>query len=177
MDRQVVIICISALLLATLFFSGFFKTTGFAVNDQKLLVSLEIPPDQQKIKPGQSLLLEVTLRVPGGNIDQTSTIELEYSIRDLNDNLISSKKESGAIAVKESTITSLLIPTNTKPGVYAAFVAVNYNGEIYEGSKTFEVSNGGFNLNLNMIVYILIALILLTFLLIIIKKIRDRSYY
>ena len=177
MDRQVVVICISALLLAILFFSGFFKTTGFAVNDQKLLVSLDIPPDQQKIKPGQSLLLEVTLRVPNGDIDQTSTIELEYSIRDLDGNLVSSKKESGAIAVKESTVTSLLIPTNTKPGVYSAFVAVNYEGEIYEGSKTFEVSKGGFNLNLNTIVYILIALILLTFLLIIIKKIRDRSYY
>ena len=145
------------------------------VNDQKLLVSLDIPPDQQKIKPGQSLLLEMDIRVPGGNLDQTSTVELEYSIRDLNGKIISSKRESGAIAVKESEVTSLLVPTNTKPGVYAAFVSVNYQGDIYEGSKTFEVTNSIYNLN--MVVYFLIALIILVLIFFIIKKIRDKFYY
>ena len=121
MGKTGVIISISILLLIILLFFGFFKTTSFAVNDQKLLVSLDIPPDQQKIKPGQSLLLKLALRVQGGNIDQTSPVDLEYSIKDLDGNIISSKKESGAIAVKESEVTSLLVPTNTKPGVYVAF--------------------------------------------------------
>ena len=121
------------------------------------------------------MLLEVDIRVPGGNIDQTSIVELEYSIKDLDGNLISSKKESGAIAVKESEVASLLVPTNTKPGVYTAFVSVNYEGDIYEGSKTFEV-DGKFNIskNGNIIIYALVALIVLILLIIIIKKIRDR---
>ena len=174
MDKRDAVICISALLLVILLLPSPFKTTGSAVNDQKLLISLDIPPDQQTIKPGQSLLLEVALRVPGGNIDQTSTLELEYSIRDLDGNLISSKKESGAIAVKESTVTSLLVPTTTKPGVYAAFVSVNYQGDIYEGSKTFEVSNN--NYNLKLIIYFLIALILIILIFMIIKRIRNNYY-
>ena len=121
MDRKNIIIAASvALLFVALLFSGVFKPTGFAVNDQKLLVSLDIPSDQQKIKPGESLLLKVDLRVPEGYIDQTSIVELEYSIKDLDGNIISSKIESGAIAVKESEVASLLIPTNTKTGVYTA---------------------------------------------------------
>ncbi len=175
MDKIDVIIYVSILLLIMSLSFGFFKTTTFAVNDQKLLVSLDIHPSQQKIKPGQSLLLELVLRVPGGNMDQTSTVNLEYSIKDLDGNVISSKKESGAIAVKESEVTSLLVPTNTKPGVYVAFVDIKYQGNTYEGSKTFEVVNNIYTLN--MAVYILIALILLIFVVLIIKKLRDKYYY
>lgn len=176
MDRQIVVISVSLLLLILLFSSGFFKTTGFLVNDQKLLISLEIPPDQQRIEPGQSLLLEVTLRVPNGNLNQTSNIDLEYSIRDLTGNLVSSKKESGSIAVKESVVTSLLIPTNTKPGVYRASVSVSYEGETYEASKTFEVSDR-FGLDLKIVVYFLVTSILLLLLFIIIKKLKNRPIY
>ena len=169
MDKELLIIFISALLLIAGFFSGFFRPTGFAVNDQKLLVSLDIPPDQQKIQPGQDILLEISLRVPGGNIDQTTNVDLEYSIRDLDGNVISSKIESGAVAVKESDVTSLLIPTNTKPGVYTAFVTATYQGENYTGSKTFEVVGNAFSFN--TIIYILIGLILLVLLYIIARRI------
>lgn len=175
MDNKEILIGVSILLLAIFFFSGLFRTTGFAVNDQKLLVSLDIPPEQQRIEPGQSLLLEIALRVPGGNIDQTSIVELEYSIKDLDGKIISSKKESGAIAVKESTVASLLVPTVTKPGVYNAVVGVTYQGDFYEGSKTFEVT--GKKSTLEIIVYILAGLLLLIFISLIVRKIRNRYSY
>ena len=95
MDKRDVAIFVSVILLAVWLFSGFLKTTGYAVDEQKILLSLDIPPDQQKIKPGQSLLMETDIRVPKGNIDQTSLVELEYSIKDLDGNIISSKTESG----------------------------------------------------------------------------------
>ncbi len=175
MDNNRIIISVVVVFSIGLFLFNSFHLTGLAVNDQKLLVSLDIPPDQQKIKPGSSLLLEMAIRVPGGEIDQTSIVDLEYSIRDLDGNIISSKKESGAIAVKESAVTSLLVPSTTKPGVYAAFVAVTYKGDVYEGSKTFEVSDNLYNLN--MIVYFLIALIILLLIFFVTKKIRDKFYY
>ena len=74
-----------------------------------------------------------------------------------------SKKESEAIAVKQSEVTSLLIPTNTKPGVYTASVSVNYQGGIYAGTKTFEVL-GNKKLNLSSIflyVFVIIVFVLL----------------
>lgn len=172
MDKRDIIICISVLLLIAWFFSGFFKTTGSAVNNQKLLVDLDIPPDQQKIEAGKSLLIETSIRVPGGNIDQTSLVELEYSIKDLKGNIISAKKESGAVAVKESAVTSLLIPTNTEPGVYTAFVEVTYQEDIYEGSKTFEIVRN--KTELSMLAYVLIGLILVASLIIIITKTRKK---
>jgi hypothetical protein len=175
MNGRGITIGVFVLLLVILFFSGFFKPTGSAINDQDLLVDLDIPPDQQKINPGESLLLKISLRVPGGDIDQTSLVELEYSIREPNGNIVSAKKESGAIAVKESDVASLLVPTSTKPGVYLAFVKVTYQGNTYEGSKTFEVVNNKFNLTL--ILYILLGLIFLILLAFLIIKIRNRFYY
>ena len=125
MDNNRIIISVVVVFSIGLFLFNSFHLTGLAVNDQKLLVSLDIPPDQQKIKPGSSLLLEMAIRVPGGEIDQTSIVDLEYSIRDLDGNIISSKKESGAIAVKESAVTSLLVPSTTKPGGLCCFCGCN----------------------------------------------------
>ncbi|MEK6840776.1 MAG: hypothetical protein AABX79_02375 [Nanoarchaeota archaeon] len=112
--------------------------TGLAVNENDLIVSLDIPPDQEKVDPGENLLLEVNIRKPIDG-DSLSIINLEYSIKDLEGNMISSKKEIGAIAIKESEVTSLLVPTGTKPGVYVASVTVGYGGNTYVASKTFEV--------------------------------------
>src|SRR3989344_2796566 len=131
------------LLAGILFFLNYLEVTGYAslINDQtsKFIVSLDISPDQQKIKPGQNLLLEVVIREIGGTLEETSIVELEYSIKDSGGNIISSKKESGVIAVKQSEVTNLLIPTSTKPGVYTANVDMNHAGYKYGGSKTFEV--------------------------------------
>ncbi|MEK6933053.1 MAG: hypothetical protein AABW56_04655 [Nanoarchaeota archaeon] len=49
------------------------------------------------------------------------------------------KKKSGLINVKQSDVTSLLIPTKTKPGVYEASVKVLYKGDYYTATKIFEV--------------------------------------
>lgn len=178
MYKKEAVLFVSVLLLAVLIFFGLFKMTGFAINNRDLIVSLDIPPDQQKISPGQSLLLEVAVRKPGGSIDQTSTVDLEYSIKDAKGNIISSKNESGALAVKESEVTSLIIPTGTKPGVYTASVAVGYGENTYVASKTFEVI--GSRSNLNFPVYFLIILILIFIYLIvnryfIIKKRKRRK--
>ncbi|MEK6898019.1 MAG: hypothetical protein AABX28_01530 [Nanoarchaeota archaeon] len=136
-----VVISLMLLLIGFLIFFYYSVITGYATrNDaQALIVSLDISSDQQKIKPGESLLLEVAIREPGGTMEETSIIDLDYVIKDSQGTIISEKKESGAIAVKQSEVTGLLIPTDTKPGVYTAFVNVNYKGNIYVGSKTFEV--------------------------------------
>lgn len=148
--------------------------TGYATkNDaQALIVSLDIPSDQQKIKPGEGLLLEVAIREPGGTIGDASFIELDYVIKDSQGTIISEKKESGAIAVKQSEVNSLLIPTDTKSGVYTALVYVNYKGNTYVGSKTFEVVSYA---KTEMIVASVILIILIILLIFIIRnKINKR---
>ena len=174
MDNRNIVVYTFILLFLVLSFSNFFAITGFLSKDQRLIVSLDIPSDQQKINPGQSLLLEVKIREPGGNLEETSIINLEYAIKDLKGNVISSKKESGVIAVKQSDVTSLLIPTNTKHGVYTASVNVEYGENIYSGSKTFEVVTDK-KFSSNIIVYILIALISLVFVIFIVKILKDKK--
>jgi len=167
MDNKRVVVYIVILSLAVLLLYNQFHITGFVTEGQRVIVSLDIPPDQQKIKPGQSLLIETAIRVPGGNIDQTTLVELEYSIKDLEGNIISLKRESGAIAVKESAVTSLLIPTDTEPGVYTAVVSVDYEGEVYEGSKTFEIIGQDKKLSFFyvLIIIMIIIIVILLFLL------------
>jgi len=156
-------------------FSNNYDLTGYAVGGERLIVSLDIPSDQQKINPGESLLLEVVIREAGGNIDQASVIDLEYSIQNYKEEIISSKRETGVIAVKQSEVTSLLIPTNTKPGVYTANVAVNYQGNVYSGSKTFEIVSVYQINDLNIIVFIILAILVVIILLILIRRKKQRK--
>lgn len=174
-----VFVLLSVLLIALIIYKAILPMTGFVLNEQRLLINLDIHSDQQKIIAGQSLLLEIAIREPGGNIEQTSIIDLEYLIKDLDGNVISSKKESGAIAVKQSEITSLFIPTKTKSGIYVASVEVDYKGEKYVGSKTFEVSSGRtLNISSKIIMYIIIIVIILIIIILIIRfrKKRLMSY-
>ena len=151
-------------------FSNNYDLTGYAVGGERLIVSLDIPSDQQKINPGESLLLEVVIREAGGNIDQASVIDLEYSIQNYKEEIISSKRETGVIAVKQSEVTSLLIPTNTKPGVYTANVKVNYKGNVYSGNKTFEIVSSYKINDLNTIIFISLAAVVIIILLILSKR-------
>ena len=169
MDRKKIIVII-LVLSALAIFLGFFKFTGFAVSNPKFLVSLDIPPDQQKMSPGGSLLLETVFGEPGANIDQMKIVDLEYSIKDLNGNTISSKSESGSVAVKESEVTSLLVPTTAKSGVYIASVDVTYNGEVYSATKTFEVV--GSTPNPKILLYILGVVVFVVLVFTIVKKIK-----
>ena len=54
----------------------------------------------------------------------------------------------------------MLIPTDTEPGVYTAFVSVTYEGNVYEGSKTFEIINQKNELSLFYILMIVMAIII-----------------
>ena len=177
MQKNLLIYLILILLASILIFFNYFEITGLVSRDQGgLIVSLDIPSDQQKIKPGESILLEVVIRELGGTTEETTAIDLEYSIKDLDGNIISSKQERGAIAVKQSEVTSLLIPTNTKPGVYVASVSVNYKGNTYIGTKTFEIitTEKTSSLNLNIIVTIILVIITI-FIITILILIRKRK--
>ncbi len=166
------------LLFSMLFLLNYLKLTGYAPlnQTQRLLVNMDISPDQLKIIPGQTILLQVTIREVGNGNNEITSIDLDYAIKDLQGNIISSKKESGSIAVKQSDTTGLLIPTSTKPGIYVANVIVNYKNSNYIGSKTFEVipsDNKGVNID-NKSLTILGVILVIGLIIIIIFLIKGR---
>ena len=61
MDKRNLIV-LFILLIFTLLLSNFLSITGFVTKENNLIISLNIPPDQQKIKPGENLLLEIAIR-------------------------------------------------------------------------------------------------------------------
>ena len=172
MDKRNLIV-LFILLIFTLLLSNFLSITGFVTKENNLIISLNIPPDQQKIKPGENLLLEIAIREVGGALEETTAIDISYEIKDLNDNVISSKQERGLIAVKQSEVTSLLIPTKTKPGVYTASATINYRGNYYTANKTFEVIGREAKIS-NIVLYALVifAVLILAFIAI---KIRQKK--
>lgn len=159
-NRSLWLYLIAVLLAAILVFLNYFGITGLVSRNQAegLIVSLDIPLDQQKIKPGENILLEVVIRELGGTIEETFPIDLEYSIKDSEGNIISIKQERGSIAVKQSEVTSLLIPTSTKPGVYTASLSVNYKESTYIGTKTFEVISS--QKKTSSIIYVILTVII-----------------
>jgi len=155
-----------------------FRTTGYAIDNQttnaQLILSLRLQPESLKVKPGETLFFLLDIR-ESGFVDETSTVNLKYTISDLKGNIISFKEENGELKIKESQLENLLIPTDTKPGVYIASVEVEYNGQIYTTKKTFEVDSKGFNLNI--LAYVLASLVFLALVYWVIRKIRKKYYY
>ena len=177
MKREYIIILVVALLLLILFGYNLFKPTGYAIdtssNSQNLIINLRLQPDSLKVRAGENLFLLLNIReINVGSVNTSSIVNLKYSIQDLGENILSFKEESGELRVKESEVVSLLIPTDTKPGIYIAAVEVEYGGQTYMAKKTFEVVDVWYKSNF---FYFLIILILFTFLLFfMIKKTKKK---
>ncbi|MDP3765674.1 MAG: hypothetical protein Q8R04_04110, partial [Nanoarchaeota archaeon] len=100
-------------------------------------VDVEVLPESKKIFPGEEILLEVNLfNVRGfGRVD----VNVEYSIKDLQGNVVATEHETLAVETQSKFTRSLLVPSDSKPGTYVAFAKVIYGDSIGTSSDVFEV--------------------------------------
>lgn len=101
-------------------------------------VDVDILPESKKIFPGQELLLDVNLfNIRGfGRVD----VSVEYSIKDLNGNLLAAEHETLAVETQAKFTRSLLVPSDLKPGTYVAVAKVTYGDSVGTSSALFEVN-------------------------------------
>ena len=66
-------------------------------------------------------------------------IILEYSIKDMDGNIINYKHETLAVEIKTSIIRELKVPEDTKIGDYIFYVKLTYDKHIATSSDLFEV--------------------------------------
>ena len=100
-------------------------------------VDVAVLPKSKKVFPGDEVLMEVNLfNVRGfGRVD----VIVEYAIKDLDGNVISSEHETVAVETQAKFTRSILVPSNSLPGAYAAFVKVTYGDSIGVSSDLFEI--------------------------------------
>ena len=100
-------------------------------------VDVEVLSGSKKLFPGQELLLEVNLiNVRGfGRVD----VVVEYSIKDLQGNVIATEHETLAVETQAKFTRSLSVPSDLKPGTYVAVAKVTYGDSVGVSSSLFEV--------------------------------------
>ncbi len=126
-------------------------------------VSLDIPAMSRIVFPGENLILQVTLfkLIP---LDKVVDVYIEYSVKDLNRNIIVKEEETISIDEQESFIKSIKIPEDTEFGDYVAAVKVSYKDSVGVSSKLFEVASKRrievpFNYYIILIILVLIILL------------------
>ena len=101
-------------------------------------IDIKVLPEYKKISPGDEILVQITLLNLRGFGSRNVTVK--YLVKDSKENLIASEEEIVHIETQAKFVRKLIIPSEIKSGVYAAFVEVSANGVILgTGSDTFEV--------------------------------------
>lgn len=100
-------------------------------------VLVEIPQKYKTLAPGEEISVNIKLfeieRV--GKAD----VELEYSIRDAENNIIAYKKDTVSVNIQSDLIKSLVIPENIEKGNYIFYVNVKYDGKTASAAESFTV--------------------------------------
>ena len=100
-------------------------------------VDVEVLPEYKSVAPGEEIIIEVsTFNVRGfGRVD----VNLEYSIRDFNGNIIVKEEETVAVETQAKFVRELSIPSDLKQGTYIAAVKVTFEDSVGTSSDVFEV--------------------------------------
>ncbi len=133
-------------------------------------VSLNIPAEYKTIIPGDDVLFQVTLLNLGdiGNVD----VELEYSIKDFEGNVIKTLSDTVALEKQISFSKSISLPENTPFGDYVVAVRAKFGLTVGTASDVFSVISRD---ERNFRYYTLLAFIILfIILIIIIYKLQSR---
>jgi hypothetical protein len=132
-------------------------------------VKVEVPPEYKILHPGEKVSAQLTLYNLGGTgrVD----VDVNYGIKDLSGNIISSEHEIMAIETQLSTLKSFNLPTTIKPSDYIFYATVSYNDTIGTGSSTFKVVEvKKISINLFLIIILILAIASVLFIIYISKK-------
>jgi hypothetical protein len=108
-----------------------------AVSEEKKLFDLKVnvPPEYKSVKAGDSVLAEIEIYNLGITQEEVD-VELRYSLRDLDNNIIQEGSKTIAVHTTASDVLRLDVPKNTKKGRYIFAVDV-----VYDSQKAFSIDD------------------------------------
>jgi hypothetical protein len=108
------------------------------VESKELLfdIKVDIPKEPRVYEPGENILANIYLFNLGqGEAD----LNIEYIIKDLEDNVIFGEKQTLIIGTSINLIKTFQLPENIEAGNYIFYVKATYQGKIAIASKGFTV--------------------------------------
>lgn len=137
-------------------------------------VSLDIPKQYEYVLPGKNL--DVTLTLTKLIQETTENVLIKYTIKNENDEVIFSDEEAKTIGDKETFTKSFLIPETTALGKYLFYSQVNYDNKTASAGKWFNVGPKKIDALRWMIIWIILALVVISIITLIIAIIRRAKY-
>jgi len=151
-----------------------FSCTGRVIeNNDFFKVTAKINDNFKEVLPGEEVLVEVQIQFLGNS--EPEDIYVTYTIKDQNETILGLKSETLAVQTRASTINTLYIPTDTKPGKYTLYVDIKYNDFEARANDSFEVvENKSEKILLNeKIICILLIAVLISLLCLLILLLKE----
>ena len=135
-------------------------------------VVVEIPKKFLQISPGDDIVANIKLF----KAERTgkNDVEIEYSVRDAQNNVIISDKETMAIEAQANFVKTLQVPEDAEGGNYIFYVRIKYDDQIASGSGWFRVKkidSSALSLILSIALYF-IPVVLIILIIIVLFEIR-----
>jgi len=138
-------------------------------------VYLEIDQRSKRVFKGEEVLAQIKMFNLG---ERRTDVNIEYQIRDDEDNILLTTEETIAIEVQTSLIKNFGLPEEIKEGKYVLYIRATYNNEVASASDFFEVISTRTKTEeaIYTIIVILLAVILSFIIYYLIKRKITRMY-
>ena len=119
-------------------------------------IRLSIPDKYKKVGPGDEIIAQVTLL----NLERVGIVDtrIDYSVRDLDNNVILEEHETVAVETQTSFVKSFRLPNDIKDGKYSLYAKVSYDGQSGSSSAFFDVAK--FN-TLGYVIFLIFVLVII----------------
>ena len=146
----------------------------FISNTSALSVNIHVPEKYTDVSPGERFYFEISVKYPEN--PERKDLRLEYEITDRDGGLIAQTKTLKAVETQASFIDFIVIPENTKSGLYFISVKIlDYDELSEEVSSSFNVVGNKVNqLKLYFIILLSAVLIIGAFVIVSIRSIRKK---
>ncbi|MBI2043764.1 hypothetical protein HYT24_00165 [Candidatus Pacearchaeota archaeon] len=146
--------------------------------------NLEIPVKYSEIMPGEKILVQLNVFDLNAGTKRglnSSSLDVEYTVHDLNGNNIISEHENFVVDGQVTVSKTMNFPKDIKEGQYVFSAVIKYRSsvgiasELFTISKTSSVNFNGLNFPDTGLILIFISFIFLTLILFFVYIIRDRD--
>lgn len=149
--------------------------------------NLEIPVKYSEIAPGEKMVVQMNmfdLFSGTKNSLNTSAVDVEYTVHDLNGNNIISEHENFVVDGQVAVTKTMNFPDSIETGQYVFSAAIKYRSSVGIASEVFTISENpspslsefrGLSLSNTGLILVFIAFIFLTLILFFVYIIKDRD--
>ncbi|MGV8162907.1 MAG: hypothetical protein ACP5N2_06270 [Candidatus Nanoarchaeia archaeon] len=135
------------------------QSEEFTGNTTLSNIMITIPADYQQIEPGEELLTSIKIMNLGGS--SRMDVIINFEIKDIENKIISTKKETVAIETQANIVRMFHIPESAENGKYFIQATLTYvNGKQVTSEASFEIKKEN-KIAIKSVLYMIVGLIVM----------------